>query len=250
MPGDIPQKIQILRYIGEQGIVSVDDIACHLSFPDKAQSIRRTLYKMGVSQVKYPGIKHGVWFIDKLGLFDLLNIYYPDFPQFEIKSIPVPQFLHYLEINRIRAAIEKSPEIIVDEWWSENLICAYNSSSFLDLSNSNIPDAVFWRKRQDGSRQQFFLEYERTLKNRDRYEDIFCTYAKQEGVQDRNVIYICQTPYIRKTLLNIETRLAQTSKLAGAGLYFQFVTLEGFYNSYGYEHVKKEDPQCVLSSSG
>ena len=246
----VPQKIQILKFIGEQGIVCLDDIARYLSFSGKTESLRRALYKFDIAQVQYPGIKHGVWFIDKPALFDLVSCYYPDLPPFEVSRIPAPQFLHYLEINRIRIAIQKSTKITVDEWWSENHIRALNLKS----DKLNTPDAIFWRKRQDGSRKIFFLEYERTLKNRERYEGIFCSYAKREGVENRNVIYICQTPYIMQALLKIEARLAKTGKLPGVGLYFQFATLEGFYKAYGIDQSKQEegheDAQAVATNTG
>ncbi len=236
----IPQRIQILKFIGEQGIVSIADVASYLSHPNKSESIRRTLYKLGVAQFKYPYVKHGLWFIDKPQLYELLSCYFPNLPLFEVRPVPVPYIPHYLGINGIRTAIQKSSQIIIDEWWSENYIRAITPASLIRAGNIVIPDAIFWRKRPDGTRQQFFLEYERTLKNRDRYVDIFSSYAKREGVQNRNVIYVCQTPNIRKELISVEDRMAQTGKLEGTGLYFQFVTLESFYKTYGGEQLKKE----------
>ncbi len=236
----VPQKIQILKFIGEQRIASIADVASFLSHPDKSESIRRTIYKLGIGQIKQPGIKHGIWYINKPELYKLLNYYYPSLPLYEIKPVPSPEFLHYLEINRIRTAIQKSSQIVIDEWWSEHYIRALTPVWRSRAGNSIIPDAIFWRKRPDGTRQQFFLEYERTLKNKERYEDIFCSYAKREGVENRNVLYICQTPTIRKELLSVEERLAQTGKLEGVGIYFQFVTLENFYKTYGGEQITKE----------
>ncbi len=249
----IPQKIQILRFIGEQGIVCLDDIARHISFQGKSETLRRLLYKFGVKQVQYPGVKHGVWFIAKPELYDLINCHFPDLPALQLSNIPAPQFLHYLEINRIRVTLENSPKITVDEWWSENHIRALEQSHFLDTDDSNVPDAIFWRKRQDGNRKMFFLEYERTLKNRERYEGIFCSYAKREGVDKRNVIYICQTLYIWKVLINIEARLVKAGKLSGTGSFFQFVTLEGFYRAYGIDQSNQEedheDIQAVVENA-
>lgn len=235
-----PQKIQILKFIGEQGIASIADIASFLSQPEKSESIRRTLYKLGVGQIKLAGIKHGIWYINKPELYKLLNCYYPFLPLYEIRPIASTLFPHYLEINRIRIAIQKSSQIVIDEWWSEHYIRAITPVWRNKAGNSIIPDAIFWRKRPDGTRQQFFLEYERSLKNKERYEDIFCSYAKREGVENRNVLYICGTSTIRKELLSIEERLAQLGKLEGAGIYFQFVTLESFYKTYSNEQITKE----------
>jgi len=246
----IPPKIQILKFVWEQGIVTVDDVTRHLFQPDKFRAVRIALHKLGVAHIKYPGIKHGIWFIDKPELYDLLSCYFPDLPSFEVRPVPVIQFLHYLEINRIRTAIQNSSQIILDEWWSENYIRVLDPAWRGRADNSIIPDAIFWRKRPDGTRQQFFLEYERTLKNRERYTDIFCYYAKREGVQNRNVIYICQTPYIRQALVSIEARLAKVGKLEGTGLYFQFVTLESFYKTYGDQPINKEILPCAPSNNG
>lgn len=236
----IPPKIHILKFVWEQGIVSVDDVTRHLFQSDKFQAVRVALHKLGLAHKKYPGIQHGVWFIDNPALCETLNSYFPDLPSIEVRHIPVIQYLHFLEINRIRTVIEKSSKIVIDEWWAENYIRALDPSSNRSM-HPIIPDAIFWRKRKDGTRQQFFLEYERTLKNKDRYEDIFCSYAKRDGVHNRNVIYICQTPNIRKELLSVEARLAQRGKLEGVGLYFQFITLESFYKTYGDEQFTGEE---------
>ncbi len=235
-----PQKIQILKFIGEQGIASIADLASFLSQPSKSESIRRTLYKLGVAQIKQPGIKHGIWYINKPELYKLLKCYYPNLPLYEIKPVPAPQYQHYLEINRIRTVIQKSSQITIDEWWSEHYIRAITPVWRNKAGNSIIPDAIFWRKRPDGTRQQFFLEFERSLKNHERYADILCSYANREGVQNRNVLYICKTSEIRKELMTVEARLVQTGKLEGAGIYFQFVTLESFYKTYGSEQFTKE----------
>ena len=84
----VPQKIKILKFIWEQGVVSVDDIARHLSFSQKPESIRRALYKLGISQLKYSGVKHGLWRVDKPVQFALLNTYFPELSSFELPVIP------------------------------------------------------------------------------------------------------------------------------------------------------------------
>jgi len=237
----IPPKIHILRFVGEQGVVSVDDVTRHLFLPDKLSAVRIALYKLGLAHVKYKDIKHGVWFIDKPELFELINSYFPELPLFQIHIIPVAYYLHSLEINRIRTTLEKSNQISVDEWWSENYIRFLPSSIRSKFCTSQTPDAIFWIKKQDGTRQQFFLEFERTLKFKERYEEIFLSYAGRHDVQKRNVLYICQTQHIREELLNIEAKMAKAGKLEGTGLYFQFVTLASFYKTYSNEQLKNEE---------
>ena len=46
---------------------------------------------------------------------------------------------------------------------------------------------------------------------------------------------------IREELSNIEARLARTGKLERAGVCFQFITLDGFYNSYGINQLKRRN---------
>ena len=236
----IPPKIHILRFIGEQGIASVADVTHHLFEPQKFHAVRIALHKLGVSHTQYPGIRHGIWFINKPELYSLLSNYFPHLPAFQVRPIPLHLVLHYLELNRIRTALQKSNQFVIDEWWSETYIRALPFVVRSRISGIKIPDAIFWRRRKDGGRRQFFLEYERTLKNKERYKEIFCSYAKRQGVEGRNVLYICSTEAIREELLAIEARLAQMGKLEGRGLHFQFVTLESFYKTYGDPQTKKE----------
>ncbi len=233
----VPQKIRILKFIAEQGIVTVDDINRHLFEDDKSSTIRVTLHQLKIGHVKFGHIKHGVWYIDKPELFDLLKTYFPNIPTFEVKPLLLYQVPHNLEINRIRITLEKTQQIAIEEWWSERFIRALPSPLRGKIANSKIPDAIFWRRRTDGTRQKFFLEYERTLKNKDRYEEIFRSYSQREEVDNKNVIYICENDFIREELKQVEEKLAKAGKLAGAGLYFQFVTLENFYKTYS----KKEE---------
>ena len=79
----IPQKIRILKFIAEQGIVTVDDINRGLFKNDKSSSIRVTLHKLDIGHAKFGHIKHGVWYIDKPELFDLLRTYFPHIPALE-----------------------------------------------------------------------------------------------------------------------------------------------------------------------
>lgn len=235
----IPQKIRILRFVAEQGVVTLNDVNAHLFEGDKTSSIRVALHRFCVQHTKYGNIKHGVWHISEPSSFDLIKSYYPDFPSLEVRPLLFHLVAHSLEINRIRTALEKSNQIVIDRWWPENFIRA--SSQGETIAFKKIPDAIFWRRRTDGTKQKFFLEYERTLKNKNRYEEIFCSYAKREDVSHKNVIYICGNEFIRKELLEVEEKLAKAGKLSGAGFYFQFVTLENFYKTYSNNPTNKEE---------
>ena len=248
----VPQKIQILKFVGEQGIVTLSDVASHLSCPHKLSYIRVALYKLGITHKKYREIPNGVWFVDNQALFDLLSAYYPDSPRFEVRPIVWHEIQHALELNRIRNTFLQTNIVTIDEWWSENYIRALPLSMKEYWDNGlKAPDAVFWRKRQDGTRQKYFLEFERTLKNTQRYEDIFCSYARRPDVKDRNVIYICGTPYIKERLQRVEEYLVKTGALPGIGLFFQFITLEGFYESHANHkgEVNHEQTKTVRANA-
>ena len=236
----VPQKIQILKFVGEQGIVSIDDITRHLFARDKFRIVRSTLYHLGLAHIRYRNVYGGLWYIDNPKLFHLLGTYYPRLPAFEVVPIPDHFILHHLELNRIRSAFEHSKEIVIDEWWSERYIRALVPALRVKMCNT-IPDAIFWRKKPDGTRQKFFLEYERALKNNERYQELFRAYAKRDDVKERNVIYLCDTPNIRERLSDIELRMAQVGKLDRAGVCFQFLTLESFYKNYENNPPKQEE---------
>jgi len=228
----IPQKIHILKFIGEQGIVTIQDVSRHLYNEDKYSYVRVTMYELGIAHLKFRDIPNGVWFIDNQDLYDRLKDCFKGFPRIIVKPPILNHLLHYLELNRIRTTFTKSNLISLDEWWSENYLRALSLEERGNFDHSVIPDAIFWLKGRDGSRQKYFLEYERTLKNPQRYELIFNFYAKRHDVKDRNVIYICATQRIKRELQKIEERLAKHGKIPGVGLYFQFITLDGFYREH------------------
>jgi len=237
----IPQKIYILKFIGEQGIVTVSDVARHLFQSEKADIVRITMHQLGIAHRQYPGIQNGVWYIDNPKLYELLKFYFPNLPRFSVRPVFHDQIPHYLGLNRIRTTFERSSKFIIEQWWSEQYIRSLPIEERVSFSNSKIPDAIFWRKKQDGSLQKYFLEYERSPKSKERYEIILPSYANREDTRNRNVIYICQTTFIKDKLSNIEARLARIGKLQRAGVCFQFITLDGFYNSYGINQLNKEE---------
>lgn len=239
----VPQKIRILKFIAEQGVVSIDDINRALFTNDKSSIIRVTLHNLKIGHTKYGKIKHGVWYINKPESYDLLRTYFTNIPAFEVKAFHLYQVPHNLEINQIRIAFQKSSQITIDQWWSERFVRALPSPIGGKIAHTNIPDAIFWRRRTDGTLQKYFLEYERTLKNKDRYVEIFSSYAEREDVGNKNVIYICENDFIRDELKGVEEKLAKAGKLSGTGLYFQFITLNDFYKIYSINPTNKEEKQ-------
>ena len=239
----IPQKIQILKFVAEQGIVSIEDINRYF-YPDRdnSKAIRVTLYDMEVSHLRYysPAIKNGVWYIGKQDVYDFLGTYFEEFFYMRVRSPLVHLIPHYLELNRIRTVIERDSAMVIDKWLKESFLRALPVYVREEYCSFKIPDAIFWRKKKDGTRQKFFLEYERSLKNTNRYVEIFNAYIKCEDVTDKNVLYICHSTKIKNNLVAIAERQAQIGMLDGDCRDFQFLSLEGFYKWGEEEKIKKE----------
>ena len=242
--GEVPQKFRILRYIIEQGVVTLDDIRRYLGSQNHTDSIRVTLYQLRAGHLKYGKIPYGVWYINDLQSVELLKTYYRDLPQLSTRRVYLHHIPHALGINRIRTILDQTPYLKIDTWWSENYIRALSPRMRFGISLAKIPDAIFWRLRSDGSRQKFFLEYERTLKSKSRYLEIFQYYANREDVLDKNVLYICENETIRDELIRIEEFLVKSGKLESSGLYFQFITLDSFCQQHLTQPKQKEEVKC------
>lgn len=236
----VPQKIRILKYTAEQGVVTVDDVVSELKNVSSASSIRVMMHQAGLGRMKYGKVRHGVWFIKEQSHLDQIHAYFPDVP-LALQSVNVSQIPHTLELNRIRRVFEESSNLQIFNWISESILRAMPASLRDGFELSNIPDAVFWRKKKDGTDQKYFLEFERSLKSPARYRDIFTNYAKRDDVENKNVIYICKDEFIKNKLQSIEAKLADSGFLNAADKYFQFVTLKGFYNTYEEKHSQQEE---------
>ena len=234
----IPQKIMILKFIGEQGIVTVSDVTRHLFEDEKFSCVRVIMHQLGIAHMKFREIPNGVWFIDNPELYKQLSLYFPDFLRFEVRSVVMHHIDHDLELNRIRTSFTRTHLITIDQWWSEKYIRALPIYLRRDF-RIKFPDAIFWRKRHDGTSQKYFLEYERTMKSKERYENIFRSYVTNKEVKDRNVIYICADIHIKEELHNIEQNLVKSGRLGQGGEYFQFITLEGFYKTHSNNLIQK-----------
>jgi hypothetical protein len=225
-------RINILKFIAEQGVVTVDDISAYLYEGGRPETIRVNLHQLKLGHARFGYIKSGVWYIKDPKDIELLRTYHPDLPNFQVRPLLLYLVPHALEINSLRIALEKSPEAKVSRWWSEAYIRALPLPQWGGRNDSKIPDAIFWRKRNDGSEEKYFLEYERSLKNRERYEEIFRSYAERDDVENKNVIYICENEFIKSELQDVEAKMQRAGKLNSSGKCFQFVTREGFYKAY------------------
>ncbi len=230
----VPIKFKILRYVADQGVVTVWDVMDYFGQWSDVNSAMIALFRAGVTQQRYGGIRFGIWFIADKVLFERLRFYYPDIPRFKVRGEKLlSKVPHSLEINKLRTILEKVDKINVVDWWSEEYIRSLPVHKKDGITAHKVPDAIFWRQRKDGSRQKYFLEYERSLKAPGRYGKIFQFYAKRKDVKDRNVVYICETEQIRDKLLKIEHDLVKSGRLIAVGQYFNFILKEDFIKTYG-----------------
>ena len=226
-------KIQILRFVAEQGVVRVSDVMDYFRKWDSEHSVRVTMNDLGITHQQYGGFRYGVWFIEDKRIFEILKQHYNDIPNFKVRGKNLlPRVQHSLGINHIRTTMENSKKIKIAKWWSEEYLRALPPFRRDGISMHKIPDAIFWHLRKDGTRQKFFLEYERSLKAPKRYGQIFQFYDKRHDVKSNNVIYICETDSIKVKLEKIENDLTKGGKIKGAGLNFKFITLDEFNKAY------------------
>lgn len=232
MNGKLSQKIQILKFVAEQGVVTVQDVKQWLGHSKHSDVARVTMNRLGLAFMPYGLIKHGIRYIQDEALLELLKTYDFDLPHLEPTKINISQVPHSLGLNQIRILLHKSKKLNVSKWVSENYLKASTLTKRDGLHLNKIPDAIFWHKTKEGKEKKYFLEYERSLKNKKRYVDILTYYAQRDDVSNRNVIYICGNKKIEQELLRIEKELIKIGKIPQKDRVFQFIPFEEFYASY------------------
>ncbi len=221
----IPIKMQILRYVCEQGLVSVDDVARHLHKPECHQSIRVMMHQLGLGHQSYGNITHGIWYVRDKASFKLVRKYYPELPNFKLHR-QYPAFVeHSIGMNMIRHILENDDSLNIVKWLSEECVRSIPKLVRQDLIFGHYPDAIFWRQRKSGAAQKVFVEYERSLKNKRRYVTIFRRYAGMTDIESKSVIYICDSEDIRKYLIRITKEMQAFGKLKNTRV-FQFTRME------------------------
>lgn len=231
---EITLKIQVLRFVAEQRFVKAEDI-CGRSFwrSNKLDTVRVTMNQLGLARIRYGNVKYGVRYIDNPRLIEILKEYYDDLAKFKIRTAHPEQIPHALGVNHIRNILENSSKIKITKWWSEEYLRSLPVESRDGrMSRYKIPDAIFFQERRDGTTSKFFLEYERSLKSNERYEEIFKFYESRRDIKEKSVLYVCENEFIKKRLIGLEEILAKKGRLKTKGEYFQFVTMEEFNQSF------------------
>ena len=223
----IPLKAKIIKYVCEQGIVSVEDLADQFRSESSMGSFRVMMYQIGFTRIKFENVKYGVWCIQDPKLLDVLKKYYPELPHFQIRDASMYRIPHSLGLNYIRRTYERMKQLSIIEWWSEEYIRALPYEERQEISLRWCPDAVFWRLKNGNAKQKIFVEYERTYKNIKRYALIFRSYEKRKDVGRKSVLYICEDEKIMRRLVRTYRKLLDGGKLRKEEL-FQFTTLSDF----------------------
>ncbi len=240
----IPQKIRILKFVAEQGIVSAADVNRYFFTEDKTKVVLSTLYQLGLARMWYYNVPGGLWQIKDPKLYRLLRAYYPDLGGMKVRHVSASLAPHYLELNRIRTVIEKFSRLDVALWLSERLIRAMLAGEREHLCPDRVPDAVFWLFKKGGGQKKWFLECERHFNStQERYREIFESYFWREDAKDNNVIFLCGNPEVQRRLAAIESKMFLRSGSV------QIVTLEAFYRKYEgravEEAAKVEEARAV-----
>ncbi|MDP8213064.1 MAG: hypothetical protein P9X22_07250 [Candidatus Zapsychrus exili] len=230
----MPQKIEVLRYMAEHRFAMTGDIKNFVQSRAKNESFRVFLYKCGLKCFKL-GVK-SVWFIDNPDIYALIQRFYPDFPQFKLQKVNYGQVEHDLCLAKIRHAFMKKVEFNIVRWCSEYYLRALPVSARFEISYKRIPDAIFF-SREERRIKKYFVEYERSLKNRERYQRVFRYYANRADIEEGNILYICRDEHILKELRKIiESTFGGGALLNQGGRYFKL--------------LKYDDVVCNLEGGG
>ena len=137
----------------------------------------------------------------------------------------------------------KSPsKFTIEQWWSEQYIRSLPVDErvvFLILKSlmpfSGVRDRMVAFKN-------IFLNM-KDLQKAKNVMKLFCLHMQSVRTYETVTSFIFVKPLLLRTELSypLKRRLARTGKLQRAGVCFQFITLEGFYNSYGINQLNKEE---------
>lgn len=231
------QKIQVLKFASEQKYTTLDAIRRHLGYGVKEESLRVALYTFGLSRVSYGAIKHGIWYVSDPKVYSLVRQYYPRLPFIRPVEIHPNEISHALGMNDIRYAIEHNPDFHVVEWLSEFHLRALPPQARFQLSYQTLPDAIFFNREANGSLKKYFIEFERSLKNRDRYRKIIRFYSKRPDVTAGSVLYISPEDYILNEIRKVEQEVLGGGVINEAGKFFRFIHYDSLVSRQGAAHV-------------
>ena len=215
-------RLTVLKYVSEQRYATLEDIYNGSGNKAGRESFRVSLYQFGLSRFSFPGVKEGIWHIGKQDIFKELQDLFPNDPLYSCIDIHPNEVLHALGMNKIRYFLANQAGITIERWQSEYSLRSL-PLSMREFEFRNIPDAIFWRKLEDGSVQKCFVEYERSLKIHERYKNILKAYARRSDVTEGSILFICQSESIQKELLRARKAVFDKGIFNEQQEYFRFM---------------------------
>ena len=196
------QRVRVLKLLADQKYAILEDLYIGSGSTGSKESFRVSLYQFGLSRFSFPAVVGGVWHIANPQIYQELEQVFPKEPLYKSTDIHFNEIYHALGMNKIRHSLLNGGKLSIKSWYSEYSLRAM-PISVRGFSYTKIPDAIFFRSLEDGKQQKCFVEYERSLKNRERYRNIFKFYANRKDVSRGSVLFICQNKYIQNELLKI-----------------------------------------------
>ena len=218
-------RMKVIKYVSEQRYATLEDLYSGSGSKGCRASFRVSLYQIGLSRFSFPGIPHGVWHIANPKIFEEIQLSFPQEPLYQSTQIHPNEVHHALGMNKIRCLMTDHAQVNIQAWWSEYRLRAM-PVSMREFGYRNIPDAIFWRKLQDGNIQKCFIEYERSVKSQERYRNILKVYMARADVTGGSVLFICQSEHIKKELLKAREGVFSKGIFNEQQEIFQFIELE------------------------
>ena len=219
------QRLKVLKLLADQKYAILEDLYIGSGSTGSKESFRVSLYQFGLSRFSFPAVPGGVWHIANPSIFQELEQVFPQEPLYKSTDIHFNEIYHALGMNKIRYSLLNGGKFNIQLWYSEYSLRAM-PISVRGFSYTKIPDAIFFKRLEGGNQQKCFVEFERSLKNRERYRNIFKFYANRKDVSRGSVFFICRNKHIQNELLKIRKEVFSKGIFNDVEEIFQFINYE------------------------
>jgi len=215
-------RLKVLKLLADQKYANLEDLYVGSGSCGSRASFRVSLYQFGLSRFSFPAVVGGVWHIANPQIYQELEQVFPQEPIYKSTEINFNDVYHCLGMNKIRHALLNGGKLNIQKWYSEYQLRALPLSS-RGFSFTKIPDAIFIRKLEDGGSQKCFVEYERSLKSRERCRNVLKSYSYRKDVTKGSVLFICQNQHIQNELLRVRKEVVSKGIFNEREELFQFI---------------------------
>lgn len=218
-------RMKALKLLADQKYATLEDVYIGSGSGGSRESFRVSAYQFGLSRFSFPAVVGGVWYIAKPQIYEELEQVFPQEPLYKSTDIHFNEIYHALGMNKIRHALLNGGKLNISSWYSEYSLRAM-PISVRGFSYTKIPDAIFFKRLEGSNQQKCFVEYERSLKNRERYRNIFKFYANRKDISRGSVLFICRNQYIQNELLKIRKEVFSKGIFNDVEEIFQFINYD------------------------